>query len=148
MLDIRRRSTVRRLLLGEWWADADAADWPAKPVQWIVPYPAGGGSDTFARPVAAELTLRLGQSMPIDNRSGAGGTLGTALAARAAPDGYTLLVGDTGLVYAPVTYSKAGFDFGRDFAPVSALARAPYALVVNPQRVAAATLVDFLHAAQ
>jgi len=148
MMDIRRRSVVGGLLLGAWSAGADAADWPAKPVQWIVPYPAGGGSDTFARPVAAELTLRLGQSMPIDNRSGAGGTIGTALAARAAPDGYTLLVGDTGLVYAPVTYSKAGFDFGRDFAPVSALARAPYALVVNPQRIEATTLAQFLAAAK
>ena len=129
-------------------APSRAADWPSKPVQLIVPYPPGGGSDTFARPIAAELAQRLGQAVPVDNRSGAGGTIGTAVAARAAPDGYTLLLGDTGLTYAPTVYPNAGFDFARDFAPVSALARAPYVLVVNPQRVDAPTLTDFLLRAQ
>jgi tripartite-type tricarboxylate transporter receptor subunit TctC len=148
MRDIKRRSVVGGLLAGAWSTGAAADGWPARPVQWIVPYPAGGGSDAFARPIAAVLAQRLGQSMPIDNRSGAGGTLGTALAARAAPDGYTLLVGDTGLVYAPTIYPKAGFDFGRDFAPVSALARAPYVLVVNSARLATPTLADFLAAAK
>jgi tripartite-type tricarboxylate transporter receptor subunit TctC len=123
-------------------ARADA--WPSRPVKWIVPYPAGGGSDTFARPIAARLADRLGQPMPIDNRSGAGGTLGTLLAARAPADGYTVLLGDTGLIYAPITYPKAGFDFGRDFAPVSALARVPYVLVVNPERLDVPNLEAFL----
>ncbi|HYD06599.1 MAG TPA: tripartite tricarboxylate transporter substrate binding protein [Reyranella sp.] len=146
---LKRRSVLGGMLgAGAWPAGAGAAGWPAKPVQWIVPYPPGGGSDTFARPIAADLTHRLGQSMLIDNRSGAAGTVGTALAARSAPDGYTLLLGDTGLVYAPAIYPKAGFDFGRDFAPVSALARAPYALVVNPQRVEAPTLAAFLAGAK
>jgi len=139
-----RRAAVGGMLAGTWSGRAGAAEWPAKPVQWVVPYPPGGGSDIFARPIAADLTHRLGQSMPIDNRSGAGGTIGTAVAARAAPDGYTLLLGDTGLTFAPTLYPKAGFDFGRDFAPVSALARAPYVLVVNPQRIAAPTLAAFL----
>ncbi len=125
-----------------------AADWPERPVTWIVPYPAGGGSDTFARPIAALMAERLGQPMPIDNRSGAGGTIGTAVAARAAPDGYTLLLGDTGLTYAPIVYPKAGFDFARDFAPISALARQPYVLVVNPARLDVATLGAFVERAK
>jgi hypothetical protein len=93
---------------------ARAGEWPERPVAWIVPFPAGGGSDLFARPIAAQVADRLGQTMVIDNRSGAGGTLGTAIAARAVADGYTVLVGDTGLTYAPTIYPRAGFDFDRD----------------------------------
>lgn len=115
---------------------------------WIVPFPAGGGSDMFARPIAAQVASRLGQTMVIDNRSGAGGTVGTAVAARALADGYSLLVGDTGLTYAPTIYPKAGFDFDRDFAPISAFGRVPYALVVNTTRLDVATLAAFIEAAK
>jgi hypothetical protein len=94
--------------------------WPDKTIAMIVPYPAGGGSDTFARPVAAAMADRLKQSIVIDNKSGAGGTVGTAVAARAPADGYTLLLGDTGLTYAPDIYPRTDFDFDRDFAPISA----------------------------
>lgn len=86
--------------------------------------------------------------MVIDSRPGAGGTIGTAIAARAAPDGYTLLVGDTGLIYAPSVYPKAGFDFMRDFAPVAAFARVPYVLVVNPARLDVRDLVGLISAAK
>lgn len=102
----------------------------------------------FARPIAAHVTSRLGETMVIDNRSGAGGTIGTAVAARAPADGYTVLVGDTGLTYAPTIYPKAGFDFDRDFAPISAFARVPYALVINPARLDVATLAAFVAAAK
>ena len=102
----------------------------------------------FARPVAARVGGILGQSMVIENRSGAGGTVGTAVAARAEPDGYTLLLGDTGLTYAPMVYPKAGFDFDRDFAPIAAFGRVPYALVVNPARIDAPTLEAFIAAAK
>ena len=122
--------------------------WPDRPVSWIVPFPAGGGSDMFARPVAARVGGILGQSMVIENRSGAGGTVGTAVAARAEPDGYTLLLGDTGLTYAPMVYAKAGFDFDRDFAPIAAFGRVPYALVVNPSRVNVPTLEAFIAVAK
>ena len=125
-----------------------ASAWPDRPVSWIVPFPAGGGSDMFARPVAARVGGILGQSMVIENRSGAGGTVGTAVAARAEPDGYTLLLGDTGLTYAPMVYPKAGFDFDRDFAPIAAFGRVPYALVVNPARIDAPTLEAFIAAAK
>ncbi len=115
---------------------------------WIVPFPAGGGSDLFARPIAARVGDRLGETMVIDNRSGAGGTLGTAVAARAPADGYTALVGDTGLTYAPAIYPRAGFDFDRDFAPISAFARVPYVLVINPARLDVASLADFIATAK
>jgi tripartite-type tricarboxylate transporter receptor subunit TctC len=102
----------------------------------------------FARPIAAHLAHRLGQNMVIDNKSGAGGTLGTAIAARAPADGYTLLLGDTGLTYAPAVYPSAGFDFGRDFAAVSAFARTPYVLAVNRARLDVANLSAFIDAAK
>lgn len=102
----------------------------------------------FARPIAAHVGDRLGQPMVIDSRPGAGGTIGAAIAARAAPDGYTLLVGDTGLIYAPSVYPKAGFDFMRDFAPVAAFARVPYVLVINPARLDARDLVSLISAAK
>jgi tripartite-type tricarboxylate transporter receptor subunit TctC len=143
----RRTALTGRLSVGVA-GGARAADWPDRPVTWLVPYPAGGGSDTFARPIAAALADRLGEAMVIDNRSGAGGTIGTAVAARARADGYTLLLGDTGLTYAPIIYPKAGFNFSRDFAPISALARLPYVLVVNPAKLDVATLEAFIGTAQ
>jgi tripartite-type tricarboxylate transporter receptor subunit TctC len=114
----------------------------------IVPYPPGGGSDTFARPVAAAMADRFKQSIVIDNRSGAGGTIGAVVAARAPADGYTLLLGDTGLTYAAEIYPRTGFDFGRDFVPISAVARVPYVLVVNPAKLNVATLADFIASAK
>ncbi|WP_395712184.1 Bug family tripartite tricarboxylate transporter substrate binding protein [Reyranella sp.] len=152
MTDLRRRSTLAGLLaLAGATAirdEACAADWPDRPITLIVPFPAGGGSDLFARPIAARMATALSQTIVVDNRSGAGGTIGTAVAARAVPDGYTLLLGDTGLVYAPTIYQKPGFDFGRDFAPLSALARVPYVLVVNPARLDVSTLAEFIVAAR
>lgn len=127
---------------------ARASDWPSRTVSWIVPFPAGGGSDMYSRPIAARVAEAIGESVVIDNRSGAGGTVGTAVAARAAPDGYTLLVGDTGLVYAPTIYPRAGFDFVRDFAPIAAFGRVPYALVINPARIDAANLEAFIELAK
>jgi tripartite-type tricarboxylate transporter receptor subunit TctC len=127
---------------------ARAADWPDKTISLIVPYPGGGGSDIFARPVAASMADRLDESIVIDNRSGAGGTIGSAVAARAPADGYTLLLGDTGLTYAPLVYPSADFDFGRDLSPICALARVPYVLAVNPQKLDVATLSAFIDAAK
>jgi tripartite-type tricarboxylate transporter receptor subunit TctC len=148
MITLSRRAALAGLIAAGAGSGARAGDWPDKPVTWMVPYPAGGGSDTFARPIAAAMGDRLGEAMVIDNRSGAGGTIGTAVAARARPDGYMLLLGDTGLTYAPIIYPKAGFDFTRDFAPISAVARLPYVLVVNPARLNVATLEAFIAAAQ
>ena len=144
MNGLPRRAALGGLLTLAAGAAARAGEWPERSVTWIVPFPAGGGSDLFAHPIAARVTDRLGKTMVIDNRSGAGGTLGTAVAARAPADGYTVLVGDTGLTYAPTIYPKAGFDFDRDFAPVSAFARVPYVLVINPARLDVASLAAFI----
>jgi tripartite-type tricarboxylate transporter receptor subunit TctC len=152
MIDLSRRSALAGLLAagaaGGALNDAWAAGWPERTVSLIVPFPAGGGSDVFARPIAARVASGLGQAMAIDNKSGAGGTVGTAVAARAPADGYTLLLGDTGLTYAPVIYPQAGFDFGRDFAAVSALARVPYVLAINLAKLDVSTLAGFIAAAK
>ena len=149
MIDISRRAALAGLLAtGATGSARGAAEWPDKTVTWVVPYPAGGGSDGFARPVAAAMADKLGQPMVIDNKTGAGGIVGTAVAARAPADGCTLLLGDTGLTYAPLIYHNATFDFGRDFAPVSAVARVPYVLVVNPAKLDVSTLAGFIEAAR
>ncbi len=150
MSGIARRSVLGGLLAaGAGTASpARATDWPTRAVSWIVPFPAGGGSDMFARPIAARVADAIGESVVVDNRSGAGGTVGTAVAARAAPDGYTLLVGDTGLTYAPTIYPRAGFDFLRDFAPIAAFGRVPYAMVINPARLDVANLEALIEKAK
>ncbi|MDR6535408.1 tripartite tricarboxylate transporter substrate binding protein [Variovorax soli] len=118
--------------------------WPAKPVTLIVPFPAGGGTDAFARPLAAQFSKIAGQSLVIDNRGGAGGTLGATIAARAQPDGYTLFMGAVHHAIAPSVYPKLDYDLEKDFVPLMLLASVPQVLVVNPRRVTATTLKDFV----
>ena len=152
MMNTSRRSVIGGLtaagVLRGGLSGATAADWPTRAISLIVPFPAGGGSDMFARPVAARMAASLGQPVVIENRAGAGGTVGTAVAARAPTDGYTLLLGDTGLTYAPMVYPKAGFDFARDFAPIAALGRVPYVLVINKARLPVSDLAGFIAAAK
>ena len=85
---------------------AQASAWPSKPVTIVVPFPAGGGTDAFARPLAATLSKNLGRQFIIDNKGGAGGTVGASLASRAAPDGYTLFMGAVHHAIAPSVYPK------------------------------------------
>ena len=114
-------------------APASAQTWPAKPVRLMVPFPPGGSTDIVARIVAQKLGERLGQSIVIENRGGAGGTIGTALIAKSAPDGYNLTVASTSThVVAPSVYIKLDYDPVKDFAPVSLMAVSPYLLVVTP----------------
>jgi tripartite-type tricarboxylate transporter receptor subunit TctC len=109
-----------------------AADYPAKPITIIVPYPPGGSSDIQARLVAKGLAERLGQPVLVDNRPGAGGRIGVSLAARAAPDGYTLLFGSLSpFAIEPVVRSNVGYDPQRDFVPISMLVEMPFLLVVS-----------------
>lgn len=109
--------------------------WPAKPVNLIVPFPAGGGTDAFARPLSAQFAKQTGKTMVIDNRGGAGGTLGASLAAKAAPDGYTLFMGAVHHAIAPSMYPKLDYDIEKDFVPLVLMANVPQVLVVNPKSV-------------
>ena len=112
---------------------AAAQTYPAKPIRLMVPFPPGGSTDIVARIVAQKLGAQLGQNLVIENRGGAGGTLGTAVVAKAPADGYTLVVGTTSThVVAPSVYQKLEYDPVKDFAPISLIAVTPYLLVVNP----------------
>jgi tripartite-type tricarboxylate transporter receptor subunit TctC len=116
------------VLLG---APAHAA-YPERPIRLIVSYPPGGGTDVTARQITPSLSERLGKQIVIDNRSGAGSTLGTNIVAKAAPDGYTLLMADTTFGIVPGLYQKVPYDSLRDFAPVTQITSVPGALVVHP----------------
>jgi tripartite-type tricarboxylate transporter receptor subunit TctC len=109
--------------------------WPAKPVTLIVPFPAGGGTDAFARPLSAQFAKQTGKTLVIDNRGGAGGTLGASIAAKAAPDGYTLFMGAVHHAIAPSVYPRLDYDIEKDFVPLALLANVPQVLVVNPKNV-------------
>jgi tripartite-type tricarboxylate transporter receptor subunit TctC len=112
---------------------ASAQGWPAKSIRWIVPFPPGGGNDTVARAVGQRLAEAVGQPVVIDNRPGAGGTIGADLAARAPADGYTLfLAGVASHGINPALGGRLPYDPVRDFTPVSLLATAPLLLVVHP----------------
>ena len=109
------------------------SDYPNKPIRLIVAFPAGGSTDIVGRIVAQKLSERLGQAIVVENRGGAGGTIGTDAAAKAAPDGYTLTLGTTStMAVAPGAYSKLGYDSVKSFSPISLVAVTPYLLVVNP----------------
>jgi tripartite-type tricarboxylate transporter receptor subunit TctC len=97
----------------------------------VVPFPPGGGTDTFARPLAAKLAAQLGQQVVIDNRGGAGGTIGADVVAKSAPDGYTFLVGAVHHTVAPAVYKSLPYDLDKDLAPVTGVAYVPDVLVVN-----------------
>ncbi len=110
-----------------------AQAWPTKPVKLVVPFPAGGGTDAFARPLAAALSQALGQTFFIDNRGGAGGTIGAEIAAKSPNDGYTFLVGAVHHTIAVSVYSKLAYDLERDLMPVTLVAVVPNVVVVHPK---------------
>jgi len=112
-----------------------AQAWPAKPVRLINPFPAGGGTDTFARPLSAQLSKQTGQQFIVENIGGAGGTVGAAVAARAAPDGYTFLIGAVHHTIAPSIYPKLSYDIEKDFVPVTLLAIMPFVIAVQPTKL-------------
>ncbi|HEX2334430.1 MAG TPA: tripartite tricarboxylate transporter substrate binding protein [Burkholderiales bacterium] len=113
-------------------AATTAGAWPTKPVTFIVPYPPGGGTDVIARIYQEPLSKQLGQPIVIENRGGAGGSVGTAIAARAAPDGHTLLFTLSSHSINPVIYKSLPFDTERDFRPVSLVASLPQLFAVHP----------------
>lgn len=111
---------------------AAADDYPSRPIRLIVPYPPGGGTDIAARVIARRVAEDIGQPVVIENRPGAGTTIGSGVVAKAAPDGYTLVFGSVTHTIAPALYRKLPFDAERDFTPIVQIARFPFVLVVNP----------------
>jgi len=123
---------------------AQGAGWPTKPVTVIVPFPPGGGTDAFARPLFALMTKNVGRQFIIDNKGGAGGTLGASVASHATPDGYTFFMGAVHHSIAPSMYPKLDYNIETDFIPVGLVSSVPQVIVVNPQRVPAKTLPELL----
>jgi tripartite-type tricarboxylate transporter receptor subunit TctC len=123
--------------------DCVAQTFPARAIRVIVPFAPGGGTDILIRTVSPKLSEALGQQLVIDNRAGGGSTIGSELAAKAPPDGYTLLMVDTSFTTNPSLYSKLPYDPARDFAPVSLMAAAPVILIVHPS-VPVKTVKEFV----
>ena len=112
---------------------ASAQAWPSKPVRLVSPFAAGGGTDAFARPLAAQLSQQLGQQFIIDNRAGAGGTIGADHVAKSPADGYTFLVGAVHHTIAVSVYAKLPYDLEKDLVPVTMVASVPSVVVVHPK---------------
>ena len=134
---MRYSVTLSLMLAASAPALVDAQTYPAKPIRIIVSYPAGGANDIVARTVGQKLNEMLGANIVVDNRSGAGGTIGADIAAKAPPDGYTLLMAAGAHTLAPSLYTKLPYDIVRDFAPVSISAKSTYLLVIHPSVPAA-----------
>jgi len=125
-------------------AQGSGPEFPNRPLRYIVPFPPGGSTDIMARIVAAALTEGLGQQVVIDNRGGAGGTVGAEIAALATPDGYTLFACNiASLAVSPALYRKLGYDPAAGFAPIGFIGSTPNALVVYPS-LPAATIAEFI----
>jgi tripartite-type tricarboxylate transporter receptor subunit TctC len=125
------------------WAHAQSS-WPSKPVNIVVPFPPGGGTDAFARPLFALMSKTMGKQFLIDNKGGAGGTLGAGLAAKAAPDGTNFFMGAVHHAIAPSMYTKLDYNIESDFIPVGLVSTVPQVIVVNPNKVAATSLSQLL----
>lgn len=124
-------------------APASAQNYPSKPIRFVVGFPPGGATEFVARLVGQKLTQSMGQQVIVDNRPGAAGNLGIEIAARAAPDGYTLLLAATSITISPSVFRKLAYDPVRDFAPIARVAEVPM-VIVTPGNFPAATLKDFI----
>ena len=121
------------LLWASAWGQSPGAPYPTRPIRFVVPYPAGAGNDLLARMMGQKMAERFGQPVIIENRPGAGGNIGLDFVARAAPDGYTIAIADTGpLAINATLYPKLPFNVQRDFSPVISLVTFQYLLLVNP----------------
>jgi tripartite-type tricarboxylate transporter receptor subunit TctC len=129
---MRPGAVLAATLVASWAGGALAQTYPDHPVRVVVPFPAAGGTDILARLLLQRMAERLGANFVIDNRAGAGGTIGTEIVAKAAPDGYTILVASSSHTINPSVYKKIGYDPARDFAPVTLIASGPGLLVVHP----------------
>ena len=147
-MDRRHALTTLAAAAASFALPASAQAWPARPIKLIVPFPAGSSPDIIARVIGEPLGAALGQTVVIDNRPGAGGNIGTGVAAHAEPDGYTFLFTIQGpLVTAPALTRNLGYDPAKDLAPVTLVATSPNVLVVDP-KLGAKTLADFVRVAR
>ncbi|MEY4710840.1 MAG: putative extracytoplasmic binding receptor [Pseudomonadota bacterium] len=121
-----------------------AAGWPTRPVTMVVPFPAGGGTDAFARPLSVQFAKQTSRQLVIENRGGAGGTVGAGVAAKAAPDGYNVFMGAVHHTIAPSMYPRLDYDLERDLVPLLLVASVPQVVVVNPKNIAAPDFKAFL----
>jgi tripartite-type tricarboxylate transporter receptor subunit TctC len=143
-----RKLSMVVALLAAFSAPALAQTWPERTIRLIVPYPPGGNVDGAARILANRLQDKLGQSVVIENKAGAGGLIGGEMAAKSPPDGYTLFVGANGpILFAPEISGKRSYHWSRDFAPISTISLTPLVLQVHPA-VAAKTLAEFFDLAR
>ncbi len=126
------RSIAFAVMLAGFAAPALAQEYPARQVRVVLPFPAGGGSDIIARVVAQKLTASLGQPVVVDNRAGASGNIAAEIVARSAPDGYTLLFGNSSLSISPAVFQKLSYDPVRDLTPISMASSYPFVLAVHP----------------
>ena len=126
------RLLLPMLCLSGFLSAASAQTYPTRAITIIVPFPAGGSADTLARLLGARLSEKFGQPVVVDNKPGVGGNIGTDLVAKAAPDGYTLLLAPSSIAIAPHLYKKLTYDPIKDFAPVTLIGNIPMAVVVNP----------------
>src|SRR5450759_3837886 len=135
-------ATLTLLGAGSALAQPAAELYPSKPIRFILPFPPGGGTDIIGRILADRMATDLGQPVVIENRGGAGGNVGAEVAARSAPDGYTIVMVAPSLAISPSLYKKLNYDPIRDFAPIGLVATVPNVLVINPS-IPAQTLAEF-----
>ena len=136
------------LLVAPLTVSAQSTDYPNKPIRLIIPFPPGGGTDLVSRTMQPALNAALGQQVLLDNRGGAQGSLGTAIAATANPDGYTLVIAEIGATaVAPALMPNLSFNVAKDFAGISQLIEQPYIMTVHPS-IQAKTLAEFIKLAQ
>jgi tripartite-type tricarboxylate transporter receptor subunit TctC len=121
-----------------------AQAWPTGPITWLNPFPAGGGTDVFARPLAAEVADKIGQTIMVDNKGGAGGTVGASQAAKMKPDGSAFFVGAVHHTIAPSIYKNLDYDLEKSFEPITMIALVPQVISIHPQRVPVKTYAEFL----
>ena len=140
VLRVAAASTVAYASFG----GAQTSGWPSKPVTMIVPFAAGGGTDAFARPLSAQFSKQTGKTLVIENRGGAGGTVGASIASKAANDGYSLFMGAVHHAIAPSMYPRLDYNLETDFVPLLLAANVPQIVVVNPKNMPVADFKAFL----
>lgn len=125
-----------------------SADWPARSIRWVVPFPPGGAMDAIARTLGEKISKSLGQPVVIENKAGAGGNIGADFAAKSAADGYTIMITSIGMATNKPLYGKLSYDPIKDFAPISLLAVVPNVLVTNATQPNVKTVADVIAAAR